>query len=202
MDMHEQYNHNMNPWTRYRQGQFFLTDMPDEQYIHEECNTGKSCKLNSLDKATRNNLFIWISQKMCTQPESRFFSKSKARKASSSTGKLITTAKFSLKACSCIEGHQQQSNRPSCDLICVAWLYVWQYSKPCPFPKQRTKGQPNTTEDKGGIHYEPGPLPLGRFTMDKLIGEGVSGVGYAPKLRWVGEGPEEKVHIIHSSQRN
>ena len=61
MDMHEQYNHNMNPWTRYRQGQFFLTDMPDEQYIHEVCNTGKSCKLNSLDKATRNNLFIWIS---------------------------------------------------------------------------------------------------------------------------------------------
>ena len=59
------------------------------------------------------------------------------------------------------------------------------------FPNNRL-GQPNTREDKTGIHYEPGLLPLVRFTIDKLIGEGVLGVGYTPKLRWVEGGPEKK----------
>ena len=52
-------------------------------------------------------------------------------------------------------------------------------------------GQQNTREDKDEFHYEPGLLPLVQFTIDKLIGEGVLGVGYTPKLRWVEGGPEK-----------
>ena len=62
-----------------------------------------------------------------------------------------------------------------------------------------TKRQMDTTEDKDGILYEPGPLPLGRFTMERLIAEGVSGVRHTPKLRWVGEGPEKSFLLLLNS---
>ena len=57
-----------------------------------------------------------------------------------------------------------------------------------------TRRHPNT-ESLDGIPYAPGPLPLDRFSMQRLIGEGLPGEGYTPKLWWVGEGPEKCLSI-------